>query len=260
MDHDPSTVITHVEVVGHDRGGLVVRWDFEGAAVGVDIAVGATSKAIEHTRVGSAGSAAREARLDDLGPGRHYISIRPGGGGRALVAAERRVPFEGARNFRDLGGYRAADGLHTRWGVLFRADSLHGLTAGDLALYGRLGVRAVYDFRGDGERTAQPSVTEALHLPLFGPPRPPVSADEGRTPRAQPSTAQEGESLLLAVYLRMLRTAGPLFGDLFGRLSVPDGLPAVFHCANGKDRTGLCAALLLDVLGIRARTSLTTTS
>lgn len=260
MDRDLSAVIAHVEVVGHDRGGLVVRWDFEGPAVGVDIAAGPTSKAIEHARVGSAGSAERAARLDDLGPGRHYVSIRPVAGGRAFVAAERRVPFEGARNFRDLGGYRGADGLHTRWGVLFRGDSLHGLTAGDLALYERLGVHAVYDFRGDGERTAQPSLTEARHLPLFGPPRPPASPHEGSTPRAQPSTAREGESLLLAVYLRMLRTAGPLFGDLFGRLGAPDGLPAVFHCANGKDRTGLSAALLLEILGVAVKTSSTTTS
>jgi protein-tyrosine phosphatase len=29
-----------------------------------------------------------------------------------------------------------------------------------------------------------------------------------------------------------------------------DALPAVFHCTSGKDRTGVIAALLLDLLGV----------
>ena len=33
-------------------------------------------------------------------------------------------------------------------------------------------------------------------------------------------------------------------------LGEPDRYPAVFHCAAGKDRTGVLAALVLDILGV----------
>ena len=38
--------------------------------------------------------------------------------------------------------------------------------------------------------------------------------------------------------------------DALERLCAPDALPAVFHCAAGKDRTGLVAALLLSLVGV----------
>lgn len=37
---------------------------------------------------------------------------------------DRHIPFETLHNFRDLGGYPAADGQRVRAGRLFRADSL----------------------------------------------------------------------------------------------------------------------------------------
>jgi protein-tyrosine phosphatase len=48
----------------------------------------------------------------------------------------------------------------------------------------------------------------------------------------------------------MLADAGPLFGRLLTGLASADGLPAVFHCTGGKDRTGMSAALLLELLGV----------
>jgi len=40
----------------------------------------------------------------------------------------RRIPFQGALNFRDIGGYLAPGGFQTRWGLIYRSDSLHFLT------------------------------------------------------------------------------------------------------------------------------------
>jgi len=54
----------------------------------------------------------------------------------------------------------------------------------------------------------------------------------------------------------MLKEAGPLFGELLSRLTQPHGLPAVFHCAGGKDRTGMAAALLLSWLEVDRETVL----
>ncbi len=39
-------------------------------------------------------------------------------------------------------------------------------------------------------------------------------------------------------------------------LAGPDRLPALFHCTGGKDRTGMAAVLLLDMLGVPATAAL----
>ena len=43
---------------------------------------------------------------------------------------------------------------------------------------------------------------------------------------------------------------GPHFAEAYRRLAAPDALPGLFHCAVGKDRTGLLAALVLSSLGV----------
>src|SRR5262245_17168405 len=51
---------------------------------------------------------------------------------RSASMSDRRVALEGPVNWRDLGGYPAMDGTTTRWGRLFRSDSMHTLTAADI--------------------------------------------------------------------------------------------------------------------------------
>lgn len=59
----------------------------------------------------------------------------------ALIGDDRRVvPLFAVHNFRDLGGYPTADGRHTRWRTLFRADGLYRLTPEDARIVTNLGV------------------------------------------------------------------------------------------------------------------------
>ena len=167
------------------------------------------------------------------------------------IAGERRIAFEGPVNFRDLGGYETSEGGRTRWGQLYRSDGLHRLTPGDLQLFGQLGIRVVYDLRSDGERELNPDPMASRVIVL-----------ESNVPRqefADGSTLQraiDAETRLRDVYLAIISTAGPLFGELYAGLAEPGGLPAGFHCAGGKDRPGLAAALLLSVLGVPRATVL----
>ncbi|MFM7273439.1 MAG: tyrosine-protein phosphatase, partial [Gammaproteobacteria bacterium] len=59
-------------------------------------------------------------RLVPPGGGRHYFHLEPPQG-EPLTAAQRDLPLEGGTNFRDMGGYRAADGRRVRWGRLYRS-------------------------------------------------------------------------------------------------------------------------------------------
>jgi protein-tyrosine phosphatase len=128
---------------------------------------------------------------------------------------------------------------------VFRSDALHGMTEGDLAVYNQLGLRAVYDLRGDVEVAEQPNPMPSRHLPILTRP----TGDD--TPLTFDGvTSDDGERVLAAIYVRSIEHAAARIGELFSALTAPDGLPAMFHCHAGKDRTGLVAALLLEALGV----------
>jgi protein-tyrosine phosphatase len=247
------TTVVEVEVDSlpmADGGGLQVRWVLEGESGSVDVAVGPTPETVDHRHAETVPAERREVRLADPGPGRHYVSVSPTAGGSAVVASERRVPFEGVTNFRDLGGYPVAGGGRTRWGRVFRADALSGLNAVDLVTFERLGLRAVYDLRGDDERELRPNPVPSVALPLVG--QPVMSYQEPGTgfDSLDLTHLEDGERWLGSLYLGMLERSGPVFGQLLGGLVGDQGTPAVFHCAGGKDRTGMAAALLLLALGV----------
>lgn len=155
----------------------------------------------------------------------------------------RRLPFAGALNFRDIGGYPVADEGQTRWGLVYRSDSLHFLTPDDLPVFDALGIKVIYDLRRAGDLALHPGPREHVHLEL--PNRNPLDAGES----AGLVTRLDGERWLLADYRGMLASAAPAFGELFSRLADPGRLPAVIHCLAGEDRTALTIALLLTALG-----------
>jgi protein-tyrosine phosphatase len=155
----------------------------------------------------------------------------------------RRIPLEGAFNFRDLGGQRTVDGRLVRTGLVFRADSLHRLTAADLdRCRDELGLRAAYDLRSDGERDVEPSALHHLDsvrvvdIPLISGTRPRISPDDGP------------DAFLLAVYRNVLEHSARTIGTILTDLA--DSMPAVFHCTAGKDRTGVLGALILLAVGV----------
>jgi protein-tyrosine phosphatase len=183
-----------------------------------------------------------------LPSGRTYVSVSPAEGGSAVVAAERMLPFQGAENFRDLGGYRASGGRRVKWGQIFRSDALHALTPTDLTLCEALGFRTVYDLRREHERTRAPNVLPAsVHTVVLPIGNDDVSA-EGLMQRIR--DGETSEALLIDVYYDLVDTAADTFAELLTQLVDPGSEPALFHCAAGKDRTGIAAALLLTVLGV----------
>ena len=164
---------------------------------------------------------------------------------------ERRLPFEGARNFRDLGGYPAADGRRTRWGLVYRSGSLHNLTEADLAAFGRLGVRGVFDLRGGTERDLQPNPVPSVHLPVLDE----LAGEEGLD-IVRAKSLEEAVTAVERIYLGMLSRRAGVYGELLKSLADQANLPAVFHCTAGKDRTGIAAALILGALGVDRATVL----
>lgn len=169
-------------------------------------------------------------------------------------APERRLPMEGAANFRDLGGYRTADGRSVRWRHVFRSDALSALTAADQARLKALGVRLVCDLRISGERRLAPNaLPDDSGIERFEP---------GFIPRGTLDMLAElragtlrGPDIIEHVkghYWIMPREHADAFGGVLRRLA--ETRPAVVHCTSGKDRTGLTAAFLLLALGVPVET------
>lgn len=168
----------------------------------------------------------------------------------------RRLPFRGAVNFRDIGGYRVPDGRQVRFNRVFRSDSLCSLDADDLALLHSLGLRSVCDFRVGGERRLRPDRLPESHSITVH--------DLGLLPRGSKEMWQglnEG-SLTAAGMLEEMRKHYRLFvlehserfRQMFDLLLGDDTLPLLVHCASGKDRTGFAISLILAALGVDERT------
>jgi protein-tyrosine phosphatase len=173
-----------------------------------------------------------------------------------IVADPRRlIALEAAHNVRDLGGYGLADGRMIEWGRLLRGDGLHHLTDADLDALAPIGLRTVVDLRTAGELEERGTFPHErvplrfVHLPVIDATWDRTHAAEFLVEAAARGDDPEVEFLSWA-YRQMLVDGGPGFGRAVRTLAEPGALPAIFHCAAGKDRTGILAALILTALGV----------
>jgi protein tyrosine/serine phosphatase len=153
------------------------------------------------------------------------------------------VVLEGCLNFRDLGGIPTRDGRHVRTGLLYRSDALHHLTPADVALLrDQLGIGSVIDLRstaelqseGQGPLAEQPIAFH--HVPLFD--------GDTRMAGAAAESITLGERYVLLAEL----ARDPIARVVTLIAEAP--APLVYHCAAGKDRTGVISAVLLGLLGV----------
>jgi protein-tyrosine phosphatase len=162
----------------------------------------------------------------------------------------RLVVLDTVHNFRDLGGYPVLDGARlvgtTRWALLYRADGLYRLSPADLEVVRRLGLRTVVDLRSQPELDERGRFpTDAVdvefhHLPI-------IDATWDHSSVAADVDATE---FLVWAYTDMIARGSERFAAAFSTLAQPGALPGVFHCAAGKDRTGLLAAFVLSAIGV----------
>nr|WP_275588919.1 tyrosine-protein phosphatase [Croceicoccus hydrothermalis] len=161
---------------------------------------------------------------------------------------DRRVPLEGARNFRDFGGYVGAGGRRVRRGMLYRANRLSKLTPGDIAMLDTLGIKAVFDLRARREREADVTLwtSQGVETHHFRPGHKRRLIDMAMD---YPASREGAAALMHDFYAELPFTMAHVFGEILSRIA--DGaVPCVIHCSAGKDRTGMAAALILAALGV----------
>lgn len=184
-----------------------------------------------------------------------------------MTEQTRWIDLDGAVNVRDIGGLPTRDGAATFFGRVLRGDNLQGLSPADVRrLTGELAVYDVIDLRtgvevqqeGPGPMTREPSVT-IHHLSLF------TEVGEHTDVEADTQIEQVDVDAVLPWQDKPARdeiadrSAGFYLNYLHDR---PDSIvaalrvmarapgAALVHCAAGKDRTGVVAALALEVADV----------
>lgn len=166
----------------------------------------------------------------------------------------RKLPFTGAHNFRDLGGYKTEDGRALKWGKIYRSDDLHLLTDEDLKYLSRLNIKSVVDFRSDEERESEPDrlnpdMTQVL-LPIKF--QPEELDDETLKNLMKNLTfgTLDSSNLLRDFNIVIVKDFATEYKKFFRHVIENNAEPIVFHCTAGKDRAGFASAMILTVLGV----------
>jgi protein-tyrosine phosphatase len=161
--------------------------------------------------------------------------------------------FESIDNFRDFGGYATPDGRRVRRGRLYRSAHHGRATDADLAALAHLGLSAIVDLRRPEERLREPGRRWAPFGAAV------IENDLSEHPidayddflQTGDLTVESNRAYLVEYYRHAPLKARhiDLYARYFRALGEGDGA-VLIHCAAGKDRTGVLAALTHHLLGV----------
>ena len=160
----------------------------------------------------------------------------------------RHLGFKSVTNFRDIGGYRTREGNTVAWRRVFRSGEFRNLTQDDFnRLTNELGVVSVIDLRSgielqnNGKGLLEGSEIKYCNIAFM------TDDDPGANASRYAHCTNMGE-----FYLEMARQKdyGQRITEALEIIAEPENHPLVFHCAVGKDRTGMLASVLLSLLGV----------
>lgn len=158
------------------------------------------------------------------------------------------IDFDSISNARELGGIRCADGRRVKSGVLLRTAELDRVSAADMdALTRKYAVRHVVDLRDASEVRFRPDLrvegARYVSIPVL-----PELPYESRSVDLKPQEIME-QFVLLYRLMAEHEFCARAWADFFRVLLEARGETVLWHCVQGKDRTGVAALLLLTALG-----------
>ena len=178
------------------------------------------------------------------------------------------IPVKGIVNARDLGGYTMQDGRKLRDGVLIRAAHLADATDADLQYLSSLPVSKVIDFRKEAERQGKEDRTvtgsEYISLPIDASGNVAAQASEKEKRKfTRRKKFDVKKIIVMAAFNEKARKVASemyptlvfdtecqkQFAQFFRLVLDTDNGTILYHCTQGKDRTGIASALLMAALG-----------
>lgn len=184
------------------------------------------------------------------------------------VFAQQFLPVKGIVNARDLGGYTMLDGRIVQSGRLLRAAHLADATDEDIRNLERLPVTAIIDFRKEQEKVGKVDreVPGARYTSLPVDPSGNAMATATEEEKKKFSGQKKFDVKKVIVFAAFNKKAQAVaremyptllfdpdcqqqFARFFRLVLETDHGAVLFHCTQGKDRTGIASALLLAALG-----------
>ncbi|MFF0129429.1 tyrosine-protein phosphatase [Streptomyces mirabilis] len=164
----------------------------------------------------------------------------------------------GVRNFRDVGGLPTVDGRRVRYGRLFRSGHLAHATEEDAAFLSSLGLHTIFDFRNaadqklEGPDVELPGVRN-VNLPLTDPADGSEFWKMVRDGDVEQLRGHLGDgkaaNRMIGSYRTIVKERTAEHSHVLHALA-EDSVPALMHCAAGKDRAGLSIAVTLLALDV----------
>lgn len=157
----------------------------------------------------------------------------------------RRLPLTGLTNARELGGWNTPYGI-TKYGVFLRTEVPYNITAQDIEFLRNYGVTMDIDLRGTSELGNMPDSLreedwiEYVHLPMFDE-QASRSGGVGKMKMTMTENFSWGRQ-----YVSMTENHKDWVVSVLETLARANGV-AMYHCATGKDRTGIISAMLLGI-------------
>lgn len=155
-------------------------------------------------------------------------------------------------NFRDLGGYKTRDGRITKKGLVFRSASPGFMSDKEFERFTNMNFHTILDLRSEAEIKMHPypAIKGTKKLEKSG-----VVSKSGQSidfsPNGMRKTGKAGKTQLnkLRGYYKEIVFGNKSFKIMFKEL-LEGHVPFLFHCATGKDRTGVAAILFLLALNV----------
>ncbi len=180
---------------------------------------------------------------------RYYFQVVTSKG--KAILAERILPISNAYNYRDLGGYKNKDGRYIKWGKIFRAGDMVGLSDTDIKYLESIPIVTVFDMRlaEDQKHLEKLPITVREYY------RHPISFDNARTMITAGISTQATEeyiSKLMEFYKKLVvdSTSIAQTRHLFECLQDEKNTPVIYFASVAKDRIGVVSALILASLNV----------
>lgn len=172
----------------------------------------------------------------------------------------KRIRYKHVRALRDLGGVRNFNRVHVKKGLLYRSSYLGKMSLEESdSFVHEFNVGTVIDLRAIEEVEYDPDIktqeVKYYHFPVLRNEHNPAVLRETRADILIDIVKNHGGAVkyLEANYRRMVSDEYSLeyFRQIFDiLLSNEDNKAIVYHCTQGKDRTGVCSTLILYALGV----------
>ncbi|MDF7682953.1 tyrosine-protein phosphatase [Lactobacillus sp. ESL0679] len=171
------------------------------------------------------------------------------------------LPVLSVRNPRDLGGYRGFENRKIKKHRLLRTGNISKVTVQDQQFLLDYGLKKIIDLRSPAECEINPDKTlagvEHYQLPLGIEDNTSGGGSQIEENKAKYRQDQyAGLKMMCARYRKHIlnKSSQDSFHQILQLIASQDQGAILYHCSEGKDRTGLVTLLILHILGVDPET------